>query len=181
MHDHPVINNYTNCIIRYAIFIWFVWSWRLEFDYHPKSFEILWVQITRSHTRPQAKMAVRQVIADGHFDLPQGFVWVCMGKSLMAEWLEQASQWHEMCCHDSEVMSLNPGGVELGLLSTSVLSRTWTINILTLSPLRIPLKAYKQYRKQPCFFVCLFCFAFSILKLILFESFYTENCLKHIS
>ena len=28
---------------------------------------------------------------------------------LMAEWLEQASQWHEMYCRDLEVMSLNPG------------------------------------------------------------------------
>ena len=31
----------------------------------------------------------------------------------MAEWLEQASQWHEMYCHDLEVMSSNPGRVEL--------------------------------------------------------------------
>ena len=43
----------------------------------------------------------------------------------MAKWLEQASQWHEMYCHDLEVMSLNPGQVELGVLGTSVLSRTW--------------------------------------------------------
>ena len=47
----------------------------------------------------------------------------------MAEWLEQAPQWHEVCCHDLEVMSSNPGRVELGVLSTSVLSRTWTKNI----------------------------------------------------
>ena len=47
----------------------------------------------------------------------------------MAEWLEQASQWHEMCCHDLEVMNSNPGRAELGVLSTSVLSRTWTKNI----------------------------------------------------
>ena len=49
----------------------------------------------------------------------------------MAEWLEQASQWHEMYCHDLEVMSVNPsrGQVELGVHSTSVLSRTWTKNI----------------------------------------------------
>ena len=44
----------------------------------------------------------------------------------MAEWLEQASQWHEMCCHDLEVMSSNPGQGELGVRSTSALSRTWT-------------------------------------------------------
>ena len=42
----------------------------------------------------------------------------------MAKWLEQASQWHEMCCHDLEVMSLNPGRVKFGVLGTSVLSRT---------------------------------------------------------
>ena len=43
----------------------------------------------------------------------------------MAKWLEQASQWHEMYCHDLEVMSSNPGWVEIGVLSISVLSRTW--------------------------------------------------------
>ena len=32
----------------------------------------------------------------------------------MAKWLEQASQWHEMYCHDLGVMSSNPGRVELG-------------------------------------------------------------------
>ena len=42
----------------------------------------------------------------------------------MAEWLEQASQWYEMSCHDLEVMSSNPGWVELGVRCTSVLSRT---------------------------------------------------------
>ena len=34
-----------------------------------------------------------------------------------------------MCCHDLEVMSSNPGWIELGMLSTSVLSRTLTQNI----------------------------------------------------
>ena len=48
----------------------------------------------------------------------------------MAEWLEQASQWHEMYCHDLEVMSSNPGRVELGVLGISVLSRTWTKHII---------------------------------------------------
>ena len=41
----------------------------------------------------------------------------------MAEWLAQASQWHEMYCHDLDVMSSNPSRVELGVHSTSVLSR----------------------------------------------------------
>ena len=47
-----------------------------------------------------------------------------MTKSLRAEWLEQASQWHEMYCHDLEVMSLNPSRVKLGARCTSVLSHT---------------------------------------------------------
>ena len=48
----------------------------------------------------------------------------------MAEWLEQASQWHGMFCHDLELMSSNPGRVEFGVRSTSVLSRTWTKDII---------------------------------------------------
>ena len=53
-------------------------------------------------------------------------------KSLMAAWLEQASQWHESFCHDLEVMSWNPSRVELGVLGTSVQSCTWIkITILT--------------------------------------------------
>ena len=42
--------------------------------------------------------------------------WVELGeKSLMAKWLEQAYQWHEMDCHNLEVMSSNPSWVELGV------------------------------------------------------------------
>ena len=33
--------------------------------------------------------------------------------ALMAEWLEQASQWHEMYCHDLEVMNLSRVGSDL--------------------------------------------------------------------
>ena len=42
----------------------------------------------------------------------------------MAEWLEQASQWYEINCHDLEVVSLKRGRVELGVHSrpTSVQS-----------------------------------------------------------
>ena len=43
----------------------------------------------------------------------------------MAEWLEQVSQWHEMYCHNLEVMSSNPSRVELGVLGTAVQSHTW--------------------------------------------------------
>ena len=38
----------------------------------------------------------------------------------MAEWLEQASQWHEMYVHDLEVISSNTGQVEFGEFSTFV-------------------------------------------------------------
>ena len=34
--------------------------------------------------------------------------------TLMAEWLEYVSQWHEMYCYGMAVMSLKPGQVELG-------------------------------------------------------------------
>ena len=43
-------------------------------------------------------------------------------KKKMAEWLEQASQWHEMSCHNLKVMSSNPSRVELGVLSRLLLS-----------------------------------------------------------
>ena len=35
------------------------------------------LQITRSDIRPHIKWAVSLMIAYGHFNLPQGFVWVC--------------------------------------------------------------------------------------------------------
>ena len=37
------------------------------------------LQITRTDFRPHIKWAVSMVIAYGYFNLPQGFVWVCMG------------------------------------------------------------------------------------------------------
>ena len=40
---------------------------------------LLNLQSTRSDIRPHIKWAVSQVIAHGNFNLPQGFVWVCMG------------------------------------------------------------------------------------------------------
>ena len=46
--------------------------------------------------------------------------------SLMAEWLEQATQWYDMYYHDLEFMSSNPGQVKRGVHRTSALSRTWT-------------------------------------------------------
>ena len=58
--------------------------------------------------------------------LPSTKEGILFWKSLMAELLNKASQWHEMCSHDLEVMSSNPGQVELGVHSTSVLSSTGT-------------------------------------------------------
>ena len=37
------------------------------------------LQIIRSDIRPHIKWVVSLVIAYGHFNLPLGFVWVCMG------------------------------------------------------------------------------------------------------
>ena len=49
---------------------------------------------------------------------PYHFLW--LPKSLMVKWLEQVSRWHEVCCHDLEVMSLNPDWFDLGVDGTSV-------------------------------------------------------------
>ena len=51
----------------------------------------------------------------------------------MTEWLAETSQWHEMYCHNVEVMSSNPGRVELEVHSTSVLSCTLTNYISTVA------------------------------------------------
>ena len=67
-------------------------------------------------------------------NLTNWFLWTMSDKkSLMAKWLEQASQWHDIYSHDLEVMSLKPGRVELGVLGTSVLSHTWIKIKLVLS------------------------------------------------
>ena len=39
---------------------------------------ILCLKITRAGIRPHVKWAVKLVISDGHFNLSQGFVWVCV-------------------------------------------------------------------------------------------------------
>ena len=44
----------------------------------PSSF--LCLQITDSNLRSQVKWAVRDETADGHFNLPHIFVWICMGE-----------------------------------------------------------------------------------------------------
>ena len=45
--------------------------------------------------------------------------YIALKKSLMAEWLEQEFQLHEMYCHDMEVMDSNHNQVEPGVRSTS--------------------------------------------------------------
>ena len=40
----------------------------------------LCLQITKFNTRPHVKWVVQLGDADGHFNLPLGSVWVCMGK-----------------------------------------------------------------------------------------------------
>ena len=86
--------------------------------------------------------------------LPQRSVLVVMdyGKALMAKWLEQASQWHELYCHDLEVMSSNPGRVELLVHGASVLSHRLLGKrnnmLVTLSPLRVG-----QFQRLSCAFV----------------------------
>ena len=51
----------------------------------------------------------------------------------MAKWLEQASQWHEMYCHDLGVMSSNPGRVVLAVHSTSEVTDGWVVKAGILS------------------------------------------------
>ena len=46
-----------------------------------------------------------------------------------------ASQWHEVYCHDLEVVSSNPSQVEFGVHSTSVPSRNWTKQKITITVL----------------------------------------------
>ena len=41
----------------------------------------------------------------------------------MADWLEQASQWYKMHCHDLEVKISRLGRVELRVPNTSVLEQ----------------------------------------------------------
>ena len=71
------------------------------------------LQITRSDVKPHMKWVVSLVIAFGHFNLPQGFVWVCMGyqshvitpegtqeeelrtwESIIADWAAWIMLWH---------------------------------------------------------------------------------------
>ena len=51
----------------------------------------------------------------------------------MVEWSEQASQSHEMHCHDLEVRSSKPGWFELGVHSIYVSSQTLTKNVFLIA------------------------------------------------
>ena len=93
-------------------------------------------------------------------DMPHG-IDIQLSEVTDAEWLEQASQWHETYCHDLEVMSSNLKWVELGVYSTSQssLSRTWTTNI-SLSLVRYentqPICSVENTRSHVTY-VCPFC------------------------
>ena len=41
-------------------------------------------------------------------------------KSLMAKWLARVSQWHEVYCHDLDVMGSNLSRVEILVSNTSI-------------------------------------------------------------
>ena len=57
----------------------------------------------------------------------------CLDGQVVPWWNISASQWHEVYCHDLEVVSSNLGPVEqLGVRSTSVQSHTSTQNIFSL-------------------------------------------------
>ena len=58
------------------------------------------------------------------------------------------SQWHGMYCHDLEVMNSNPGWVELGVLGTSVLSRTWIKNHQANGAAKATVKTVKRLFKR---------------------------------
>ena len=57
------------------------------------------LQITRSDIRPQTKQAVSLVIAYGHLNLPQGFVWVCNGFGLVLCCLMTPGLSKDIWCH----------------------------------------------------------------------------------
>ena len=95
-----------------------------------------WIAANIYHELCTRQMVIRIFLVDLE-KLPLPFTYIkhkhchklLVRKSLMAEWLEQASQWHEMYSHNLEVMSSNPGRIELGVRSTSVLNHILTKNI----------------------------------------------------
>ena len=52
---------------------------RKDIRCHEWPYTFLNLQITSPNIRPHIKWILSLVIAYGHFTLPQGFVWVCMG------------------------------------------------------------------------------------------------------
>ena len=62
-------------------FVLFIDTWSQEG--HSVSYMTILFSMFANHpnlTSVHVKWAVSLVIADGHFNLPQGFVWVCSGK-----------------------------------------------------------------------------------------------------
>ena len=57
------------------------------------------LQITRLDIRPHIKLTVSLVIAYGHFKLPQGFVWECMGQHTSSPVRVGYSEWMVNICN----------------------------------------------------------------------------------
>ena len=91
------------------------------------------VLLSKSYLNQKYQLSVHQSICEPvHLKSPQTskVIWQYISlRSLIALWLQQASQWHEMYCHDLEVMSLNPDRVKLGVRSTSVPIHTRTKDV----------------------------------------------------
>ena len=84
-----------------------------------------------SHARPQGSLATVTVRDPPTTFLSEFAETKC--KSLIVV-QSQASQWHQMFCHDPEVMSSNPRWVDMGVHSPTLEVRL-TPNILTLKVL----------------------------------------------
>ena len=76
-----LLKMYTKQLLEW-VWVWFVlfYDTSSQKGYSMPSMTILFLnlQIIRSDIRPDIKWAVSLVIAYGHFNLPQGIVWVCM-------------------------------------------------------------------------------------------------------
>ena len=105
----------TSLISAGVLVTWHILSWSGDHEFKPQNQSLMaeWlVQVSQWQWNVL-------LWSGGHEFKPQN-------QSLMTEWLVQVSQWHKMYCHDLEVVSSNPSQGELGVRSTSGLSRIWT-------------------------------------------------------
>ena len=87
--SYPVIGTETATspwsLLRYFSRVWFGLCCLMtpglsqDIQCHGWPYFFLNLQFTRSDIWPHIKLAVSLVITCGHFNLPEGFVWVCMG------------------------------------------------------------------------------------------------------